>query len=424
MRSTRGKRLALAGRRCFASRRVHGAGGSYATARRFRTRRAPARAHHARMPHTLPIAELRAWLALSRAPDTGSARVRALVARHGGAVAACAAERVRVADACLDADLRWLEHPAHHVVTFTSVDYPPLLAHVDDAPALLYVRGDPLLAWRAQVAVVGSRNASAGGLANARAFAHALAAAGLCITSGLAAGIDGAAHEAALDAGGGTIAVCGTGLDVVYPRGHDALAARIAESGALVSEMPPGTPARPDHFPRRNRIISGLALGTLVVEANVESGSLITARLAAEQGRAVFAIPGSIHAPTARGCHRLLRQGAVLVESVADVLAELGPLARLLGTALAARIELSASCAPGVPRAAPAAGARAPRDVAPAGGDAARVLRALGHDPVGVDELVARSGLTAGVVSSILTMLKLDGVVAAQPGARYVRLSR
>ena len=373
------------------------------------------------MPHSLPIPELRAWLALSRLPDTGSARVRALVARHGSAQAAAAMLRVACREARVDEDLRWLEAERHHLLPFTSADYPPLLAHVADAPALLYVRGDPALLWRAQVAVVGSRAASAGGVANARKFAAALSNAGITVTSGLATGIDGAAHSAALDAGGNTIAVCGTGLDVVYPRRHVELAGRIAERDALVSELPLGTPARPDHFPRRNRIISGLSLGTLVVEANFESGSLITARLAAEQGREVFAIPGSIHAPDSRGCHRLLRQGAVLVESIDDVLAELGSLARALGDDIAARLHAAGALA------APTPGARAARDpgsAPPPPRDEVRLLRALGHDPLSVDEIVTRSGLTAATVSSMLTLLELDGVVAAQAGARYVRLAR
>ncbi|HET7845011.1 MAG TPA: DNA-processing protein DprA, partial [Xanthomonadales bacterium] len=301
---------------------------------------------------------------------------------------------------------------------YTSPDYPPLLARIDDAPALLWVRGDPLVAWRAQVAVVGSRDATPGGLANARTFAEALVAAGLVVTSGLATGIDGAAHAAALDAGGTTIAVCGTGLDVVYPRRHGQLAARIADAGALVSELPPGTPPKPDHFPRRNRIIAGLSLGTVVMEANLESGSLITARLAAEQGREVFAVPGSIHSPTAHGCHRLLRQGAALVESIDDVLAELAPLARVLGEAIVARIGPVAAAAARARPQVPARSRAVARD-----DDTTRVLHALGHDPVSVDEIVARSGLTAATVAGMLTVLELDGVVAAQAGARYVRLA-
>lgn len=367
------------------------------------------------VPHSLPIQELSAWLALSRLPDTGSGRLRELVALHGGVEAARAAARARV-DARVESDLRWLEHPAHHVLAFTSPDYPPLLARIGDAPALLFVRGDPACLWSPQVAIVGSRHASAGGLANARAFAAAFAASGLAVTSGLARGIDAAAHLAALDAGGTTIAVCGTGLDRTYPAQHEALAARIVAGGALVSELPLGTPPCRDHFPRRNRIISALALGTLVVEAGLESGSLITARLAAEQGREVFAIPGSIHCPTARGCHRLLRQGAKLVECAGDVLDELGPLARELG----ARIEQRLADDAPAPRARPRA---ARGDDVPDDSSARLLLHALGHDPMSVDELVERSGLTAAAVSSMLTVLELEGVVAAQPGSRYVRLA-
>uniref|UniRef100_A0A0U1PA81 DNA processing protein DprA n=1 Tax=Mizugakiibacter sediminis TaxID=1475481 RepID=A0A0U1PA81_9GAMM len=241
-----------------------------------------------------------------------------------------------------------------------------------------------------------------------------LAAAGFVVTSGLAEGIDGAAHAAALDAGGTTVAVMGTGPDLVYPRAHRELAARIAAAGALVSEFPPGTTARPEFFPRRNRLIAGLALGTLVVQASLRSGSLITARLASEQGREVFAVPGSIHNPLARGCHRLIREGAKLVETAEEVVEELAPLARSLGLALAARLEADA--------------AAAPRQAAPATGgwrddpDYRRLLDALGHDPAALDELAARTGLAPAALSSMLLMLELEGVVAGLPGGRYQRL--
>ena len=375
------------------------------------------------MPHPLPETELRAWLAWMRAPGVGPARLRGITARAGSAAAALdggpalwracgipaeADAALRVPDrARSDADLRWLQAERHHLVPYTSEEFPPLLARIDDAPAALFVAGDPTVLWLPQLAIVGARSATAGGLATARDFSATLARGGLAITSGLAAGIDAAAHEAALTAHGTTIAVCGTGLECIYPEAHAPLAEAIAARGALVSEYPLDTPVRADQFPRRNRIIAGLALGTLVVEAGLRSGSLITARLAAEQGREVFAIPGSIHNPLARGCHRLIRQGAKLVESAQDVLDELGPMARDLGAALAARLD-----APAQPR----ARAAPSRHEDP---DYQRLLAALGHDPVPVDELVARSGLTASQVSSMLLLLELDGTVAAQAGARY-----
>lgn len=302
----------------------------------------------------------------------------------------------------------WLSLPGNHCLRLGDDDYPPLLARIPTPPPVLYVRGDPAVLWRAQVAVVGSRRASPGGLATAGDFTLALAGAGLAITSGLASGIDAAAHAAALEAGAPTLAVCATGLDQVYPPRHRELAVRIAAAGALVSEFPPGTAARAPHFPQRNRIIAGLSLGTLVVEAGLRSGSLITARLAAEQGREVYAIPGSIHHPLSRGCHRLIRDGARLVEDVAEVLEGLGPLARALGADIAARLAR--------PDAGPAATATAQPECDPA---RARLRAALGHDPLPVDTLVLRTGLTAATVSSILSLLEIDGEVAAYPGGRY-----
>ncbi|HQW64527.1 MAG TPA: DNA-processing protein DprA, partial [Pseudomonadota bacterium] len=248
--------------------------------------------------------------------------------------------------------------------------------------------------------------------ATTREFCLALAGAGLAITSGLARGIDGAAHAAALEAATPTIAVCATGLDEVYPPRHRALAARIAAEGALVSEFPPGTPARAPHFPQRNRIIAGLALGILVVEAGLRSGSLITARLAGEYGREVYAIPGSIHHPMARGCHRLIRDGARLVEGVDEVLDGLGPLARALGADIAGRLARAA-----------ATPARPAATAPPADPARARVRAALGHDPLPVDALVLRSGLTAATVSSILSLLEIDGEVVVHPGGRYAILA-
>jgi DNA processing protein len=221
------------------------------------------------------------------------------------------------------ADRRWVESEQVSLIDATDTRYPPLLAQAAGSPALLYVKGDAACLNRPQLAMVGSRNPTQPGQRTARAFAGFLSAAGLTITSGLAAGIDAARHEGALEVGGPTIAVLGTGIDAIYPRQHRTLAARIAAQGALVSEYPPGSAPLRANFPRRNRIISGLCLGTLVVEAARHSGSLITARLAGEQGREVFAIPGSIHNPLARGCHVLIRSGATLVESADEILSEL-----------------------------------------------------------------------------------------------------
>jgi DNA processing protein len=275
-------------------------------------------------------------------------------------------------------------------------------------PAALFVAGDPTTLWSPQIAIVGSRNATAAGLANARAFSKAFVQAGNVVTSGLAEGIDGAAHEAALDAGGKTIAVLGTGPDIVYPSRHSKLAERITEHGALVSEFPPGTKGRAEHFPRRNRIIAALSLGTLVIEAGLKSGSLITARLANEQGREVFALPGSIHSPTARGCHKLIRDGAKLVETADEVLEELHATGSLLADDL--RRRLNHEFPPMV-------------EIAPDRGndpDYAALMSALDVNPVAVDELAERTGLSAAALSSMLLMLELDGVVAAENG-RYAR---
>lgn len=298
----------------------------------------------------------------------------------------------------------WLEAPGNHLVALDDPRYPDLLRQIPDPPPVLYVHGDPELLGNLQLAIVGSRNPSRGGLENARAFASHLAGAGLTITSGLALGIDAEAHRGALAAGGTTIAVTGTGLDRVYPARHHDLAHAIAEHGALVSEFPPGTPPRPAHFPQRNRIISGLALGTLVVEAARRSGSLVTARHALEQGREVFAIPGSIHNPLARGCHALIRQGAKLVETAEDILEELGALA---GAA--------------VPEHATRTSPEPPASLDP---EYQRLLDALGHDPVSIDDLVRRSGLTAESVSSMLLILELQGYVAPEAGGRYARIDK
>ncbi|MBI5782716.1 MAG: DNA-protecting protein DprA [Gammaproteobacteria bacterium] len=298
-------------------------------------------------------------------------------------------------------DLDWLDQPGHHLMVWSDADYPLLLREIADPPVLLHVIGNRPALSNPQVAIVGSRNPSPAGRENAQAFARSLAGAGLTITSGLALGVDGAAHRGALAAGGMTIAVAGTGLDRVYPARHRDLAHEIVKHGVIVSEFALGTPPLPENFPIRNRIISGLSLGTLVVEAALQSGSLITARLATEQGREVFAIPGSIHAPQARGCHALIRQGAKLVETAQDILEELGPLA-----SVARRI--------------------APDNTAPTQAldpPTASLLKQIGHDPVSVDALIERSGLTADAVSSMLLQMELNGLVSSCPGGKVQRIS-
>lgn len=297
---------------------------------------------------------------------------------------------------------QWLaQDSTHHVVVWTDNDYPPLLREIADPPLVLYLVGDRQWLTRPQIAVVGSRNPTPVGTENARAFARSLARAGFTITSGLALGVDGAAHRGALEIGNGTLAVCGTGLDRVYPARHRELAHAIAKSGALLSEFALGASPMAMHFPIRNRLISGLSVGTLVVEAALESGSLITARLALEQGREVFAIPGSIHSPQSRGCHALIRQGAKLVENAEDVLEELGALA-----------QWTLASTPVVPT----------QNVGTLPSETVRLLKCLGHDPATLDALVERSGLTADAVSSMLGTLELEGLIAAMPGGRYQRL--
>lgn len=311
----------------------------------------------------------------------------------------------------------WLAAPRHRLLAWHDPDYPDLLRRIASPPLMLFVAGDASLLWHPAVAVVGSRAPSAGGADNAFAFARAFAASGFAVASGMAAGIDTAAHAGALSAAGATIAVLGCGPDVPYPRSNTALHARIEAHGAVVSEHAPGTPAQASHFPSRNRIIAGLALGTLVVEAALRSGALITARQAADAGREVFALPGSIHNPTARGCHRLLRDGAALVEAPQEVVHALGPVAASLAEALRERLA-GAPAEP--PRAMASPGeAPAPGDLS-ADPDYQRLWRALGHDPTGMDALVSRTGLTAARLSSMLLLMELEGRVVSGHG-RYVR---
>lgn len=387
----------------------------------------------------------RNWLIALRAPGIGGARLIGLTEHFGGIDRLAGASRSDLRGAGLDeaavaalkgpdqallqTDLAWLAEPTHHLVVWGSERFPPLLRDIPSPPAALFVAGDPEVLWQPQVAVIGSRNPTAGGKDNARDFAGELARQGLTITSGLAAGIDSIAHEAALDAGGTTVAVMGTGLDQVYPASGEALAERIRRHGALVSELLPGTPAKREHFPARNRIISGLSLGVLVIEAGLRSGTLITARLAGSQGREVFALPGSIHNPLAKGCHRLIRDGAKLVESVAEVIQDLAPMAGQLADCL--RGELSAA------KQARGAGASSRDPPGPGSLDLdaidpqfeqdseyRQLWSCLGYDPKPVDAIVEQSGLTARAVSAMLLMLELRGMVEAHRGGAFSRKKR
>lgn len=361
----------------------------------------------------LDAEEFDAWFRLLETPGLGREGVRRLLASFGSAEAVLGASKAswqqvvgpQLAEAlgtepdALQPRLRaahaWLDGGAGRgVLTLGDSAYPPQLLQTADPPLLLYVQGRVDLLSQRSLAIVGSRNASAQGVDNARAFAAHLSREGWTVVSGLAFGIDGAAHEGGLQGRGSTIAVVGTGLDRVYPARHRALAHRIAEAGVLISEFAPGTPPLPPNFPMRNRIIAGLSRGTLVVEAALQSGSLITARLAAEGGREVFAVPGSIQSPLSRGCHALIRQGAKLVESAQDILEE------LQGTAVAADGHADASPAPS--RHDP-------------------VLDALGHDPVTLDALCARTGWSTSELSARLLELELEDQVARLPGGLYQR---
>lgn len=363
---------------------------------------------------------LTACAILARTPGLTAEHVHALAAEAGGIESALsrgvrglktelpATARSYLAapdEAALAADLRWIQSSNARLVCCTSPQYPPLLARTPGAPAVLYVLGEVEVLSMAQLAMVGSRNPTAAGRSTASAFAACFARMGLTITSGLAFGVDAASHEGALAADGLTIAVCGCGLDEVYPPQHVALAARIRERGAMVSEFPPGTPPLGTHFPQRNRIISGLSLGTLVVEAARHSGSLITARHACEQGREVFAIPGSIHNPLTRGCHKLIREGAKLVETAEDVIGELALALRAQpethrGTASAA----TASAASALDK------------------EYEILLDALGFEPANIDILAERTGFPGESVASMLLILELEGRVAPHPGGRYGRV--
>ncbi len=358
--------------------------------------------------------ELASWLRLTLIPGIGGEARRALLNTFGLPHAIFAASQhalSAIIDPALaerllrhecaseiETALEWEAQPGNRLLTLADADYPQNLLTADDPPVLLYAKGNTAMLNRPMLAVVGSRNATAQGLRDAEAFARALGDAGLTIVSGLALGIDAAAHRGALATAAGTVAVIGTGADRLYPARNEALARNIAEQGAVLSEFPLGTPALASNFPRRNRIIAGLGLGCLVVEAAPRSGSLITARLAAESGREIFAIPGSIHSPLSRGCHQLIRQGAKLVESAQDILEELrwgsSPVTTL---------------APGQPS-------------APGNDSEEQVLAFLGNAPCALDTLSARSGLTPADLLAMLLPMELAGRVAQLPGGLYQRL--
>lgn len=330
--------------------------------------------------------------------------------RHGLSEAAAAAIS-KPDEARIDADLQWLSQANHHLLCWDDDAYPALLRRINGPPAALFVDGDPGCLWQPQIAVIGSRNPTAGGIDHARDFTATLSRQGMTITSGLASGIDTAAHTAALDAGGLTIAVNGTGLDQVYPRSSRAVAERIRTQGAMISELPLGSPPRRQHFPSRNRIISGLSLAVLVIEAGLNSGTLITARKAAEQGREVFALPGSLHNPMAKGCHRLIREGARLVETTADIMQELGPVAAELQMEIRQRLEQAE-----LAETAPAAKPDLLDDA-----EYSTVWNLLSFDPKPVDIIIQQSGLRAREISSMLLMMELNGLVKKQGNGRYVR---
>jgi len=330
--------------------------------------------------------------------DAGHA---ALAAQVGPALArTLCAPPDRATRELIDTTLAWLHAPSHHVLALGDASYPQALANIPDPPLLLYIKGRIDLLARPTLAIVGSRNATVQGKANAAAFATALSDAGVCVVSGLALGIDAAAHEGALRGAGSTIAVVGTGADLFYPVRNRALAERIANAGCIVSEYALGTPPTSGNFPRRNRIISGLSSGVLVIEAAAQSGSLITARVAAEQGREVFALPGSIHAPLAKGCHRLIRDGARLVETVNEVLEamQVSPLAM------------------------PAASNKAAANGLPTETDCTDLLAQLGHAPLDVDELLERLDTDIGQLSMGLLALEMAGMIERLPGGKVQRV--
>ena len=351
-------------------------------------------------------ASLASWISLSQTPGLGNEGLRRLLQAFGSPDAVLQASvsslskhvkpavaqavAAGVDESAFSSVAAWLEDPLNRILTIADAEFPQFLLNTTDPPLLLYVKGRLDLLNAQSLAVVGSRNASAQGLRNAEAFAKSISDAGLCIVSGMAHGIDAAAHLGGLQGASSSVAVVGTGLDKVYPAANRELAHRLAQEGTIISEFPLGTPPLAANFPRRNRIISGLSQGCLVVEASVQSGSLITARMALEQGREVFAIPGSIHSPQSKGCHALIKQGAKLVENARDVLDELGYKSTAKTEGIAPEHPLFVH---------------------------------LGFDPLAAETLAQRSGLTIGELSAILLQLELDGHIASLPGGLYQRIT-
>jgi len=363
---------------------------------------------------------LAAWVRLEQTPGVGPAIARKLLSVFGlpegifaasfSALQKVVPERIaqsligpppETLEALISSTLEWCAQPGNHLLTLADQSYPPALLDIPDPPLMLYAKGRAELLSAPSLAIVGSRNATAQGVANAENFSKALSQAGLTIISGMALGIDTAAHRGGMQGAGSTIAVIGTGADIVYPARNRSLAHQIADIGCIVSEYPLGTPAIASNFPRRNRLISGLARGVLVIEAAAQSGSLITARLGAEQGRDVFAIPGSIHSPLSKGCHLLIKQGAKLVESAQDVLEEL--------------LLPSDTYTSNAPSALPFASSSDP--------ELTRLLEAVGFDPVSADDLCERSGLDVATLNTRLLTLELDGAVERLPDGKYRRLA-
>ena len=363
--------------------------------------------------------DLNLWLSLNQIPGLGNATFCQLLAKFGSPEGIFGAKIAQLREIVsddialkiskgVDVDaiaptLKWLEKDNVHLVTLADSSYPQKLLEISNPPALLYAIGN--LHWlnHPTIAMVGSRSATPQGEKNAEDFAKSLCEQGLCVASGMALGIDGAAHRGALKANGATIAVVGTGLDIVYPARHRDLAHKIAERGLILSEFPLGTPSKAQNFPRRNRLISGLSLGCLVVEANIESGSLITARLSVEQGREVFAIPGSIHSPVTKGCHQLIKQGAKLVESVQDILEEIN----------------WATMVNSLPNISPS-GLLA--DLAPNSPQANTVLDLMGFDAINFEQLRTTTSLTTEALSSMLMLLELENKIKSLAGGHYQRL--
>lgn len=365
------------------------------------------------LDHSEEITEKSLWISLSNIHGLGSQTFCQLLKAFGSPVNVYAASRQQLKevvsekiaaeitkgvdeDALIDV-LHWLTQPNNHLVTLADSHYPKVLLDTADPPPFLYAKGNLALLNQPSIAIVGSRNASVQGEKNAEAFARDLCSYGLCIVSGLALGIDGAAHRGALQANGATIAVVGTGLDIVYPAKHRDLAHQIVERGLIISEFALGTPSKPQNFPKRNRIISGLSLGCLVVEANLQSGSQITARLSAEQGREVFAIPGSIHSPMSKGCHQLIKQGAKLVDSLQDIVEELDLNHHIPAITRDDESDKATTHHP--------------------------LLDLMGYEAITLENLVHLSHLTVSEVSSMLMLLELEGRVTSLAGGQYQKLT-